>query len=243
MSLDFEEMRRIYRLEKNTARLVEVPTDFFTQLHGLIEEERKKYFDSLKDLNTTRARDFGNLKKLVDEWFVVREKKILNTVLVAAQMGEKDLTHLSSEEKKLFAQLFDTLCSHRRTTQSVLDANGEFVPIIVNEVLHASSPSSPASSSSPAHAGTSSESTTAFTSSAPSHSPSSTAATATSSSSSSTAASSSSGWMSVRILSEIPSFVGTDLREYGPYKEGDVVSLPGKIAQLFISRKLGESSA
>ncbi|MEK6902307.1 MAG: hypothetical protein AABX02_01820, partial [archaeon] len=46
----------------------------------------------------------------------------------------------------------------------------------------------------------------------------------------------------VRILSEIPSFVGTDLKEYGPYKTGQVVELPPKIAQLFISRKLGEAA-
>ncbi|MEK6902626.1 MAG: hypothetical protein AABX02_03510, partial [archaeon] len=134
MALDFEEMRRIYRLEKSTARLVEIPDDFFAQLHGLIEEERKKYFDSLQDLNATRARDFGNLKKLIDEWFLVREKKLLNTVLVSAQMGEKDMTHMAGEEKQMFSLVFDALCAHREISKKVLEANGGFSPIVSTKV-------------------------------------------------------------------------------------------------------------
>lgn len=216
MAIDFEEMRRIYRLEKSTARLVEVPDDFFTQLHGLVNEERTKYFDSLKDLNATRARDFGNLKKLIDEWFVVREKKLLNTVLVSAQLEEKDTSHLAAEEKIIFHSLYEVLRSHRSKTKSVLEANGDFVPVatpIVERPLSILAPTeetriAPAPAESPAYPSSSS------TESLP-----------------------------VRILSEIPSFVGTDLKEYGPYKAGQVVELPSKIAQLFISRKLGESTS
>ncbi len=218
MALDFEEMRRIYRLEKSTARLVEVPDDFFTQLHGLVNEERTKYFDSLKDLNATRARDFGNLKKLIDEWFVVREKKLLNTVLVSAQLEEKDTSHLAAEEKIIFHSLYEVLRSHRSKTKSVLEANGDFVPVatpIVERPLSTLAPTEETRiSSNPVPV------------EAPAYSP-----------------SSSSESLPVRILSEIPSFVGTDLKEYGPYKAGQVVELPSKIAQLFISRKLGESTS
>jgi DNA replication initiation complex subunit (GINS family) len=215
MALDFEEMRRIYRLEKSTARLVEVPDDFFTQLHGLVNEERTKYFDSLKDLNATRARDFGNLKKLIDEWFVVREKKLLNTVLVSAQLEEKDTSHLAAEEKIIFHSLYEVLRSHRGKTKSVLEANGDFVPVSTPPVERPPSALVPAEETritpapveAPAYPSSHSES------------------------------------LPVRILSEIPSFVGTDLKEYGPYKAGQVVELPSKIAQLFISRKLGESTS
>lgn len=216
MALDFEEMRRIYRLEKSTARLVEIPDDFFTQLHGLIEEERKKYFDSLQDLNATRARDFGNLKKLIDEWFLVREKKLLNTVLVSAQMGEKDMSHMAAEEKRMFTLVYDALTAHREISKKVLDANGGFSPIITPVVEPApvvvrKTEPAPAEPEAPA----------------PAYSP---------------TPPSSDSPTNIRILSEIPSFVGTDLREYGPYKIGQVVELPPKIAQLFISRKLGEAA-
>ncbi|MEK6970627.1 MAG: hypothetical protein AABW68_02940 [archaeon] len=219
MTLDFEEMRRIYRLEKSTARLVEVPDDFFTQMHGLVDDERAKYFDSLKDLNATRARDFGNLKKLIDEWFVVREKKLLNTVLVSAQLEEKDTSHLAAEEKIVFHSLYEVLRSHRNKAKSVLEANGDFVPM--------GNPSP----EKPSRIPLADSATPSTVAELPTHSPVSVAHSATVES------------LPVRILSEIPSFVGTDLREYGPYKAGQVVDLPSKIAQLFISRKLGESAS
>ncbi len=240
MAIDFEEMRRIYRLEKSTARLVDVPDDFFTLLHGLIDEERKKYFDSLKDLNTTRARDFGNLKKLVDEWFVVREKKLLNAVLVAARLEELDAQHMSAEEKKMAEQVYHALMSHRTITKQVLEANGEFVAI--------GTPSQSVSSSSLLDnaLGKNSVSTNAplerdekpvLVEKIPATIPPSPQTTSHASTSTHNVSSS----FPVKIISDIPSFVGTDLKEYGPYKVGEIVSLPEKIAQLFVSRKLGEN--
>jgi DNA replication factor GINS len=236
MTIDFEEMRRIYRLEKSTARLVDVPDDFFTLLHGLIDEERKKYFDSLKDLNTTRARDFGNLKKLVDEWFVVREKKLLNAVLVAARLEELDAQHMSAEEKKMVEQVYRALMKHRTITKHVLEANGEFVAI--------GTPSPSVSTSSLLnHALGKKDVEKMNTQARIEHSVSveKIPATVPPSPASAVQPSAASSSFSVKIISDIPSFVGTDLKEYGPYKVGEVVSLPEKIAQLFVSRKLGEN--
>lgn len=248
MAIDFEEMRRIYRLEKSTARLVDVPDDFFTLVHELIDEERKKYFDSLKDLNTTRARDFGNLKKLVDEWFVVREKKLLNAVLMAARLEEMDNTHMSAEEKKMVAQVYSALMEHRAITKQVLDANGEFVAIGIPSVPQAPSPMNERLDSLRHITPESPPVEKIMETVPPSHAFASSPAHSTSSSSGSSSAAHSSShpqpagnFSPVKIISDIPSFVGTDLKEYGPYKPGDVVELPEKIAQLFLSRKLGEN--
>lgn len=242
MAIDFEEMRRIYRLEKSTARLVDVPDDFFTLLHGLIDEERKKYFDSLKDLNTTRARDFGNLKKLVDEWFVVREKKLLNAVLMAARLEEMDAQHMSAEEKIMVDKVYAALMDHRAIAKKVLDANGEFVAIGIPSVPQAASPLESRLNTlkhvSPTNLSSGDEPSEEELETIP---PSRASSPSTSSSPAPTTLDSSDvSSFPVKILSDIPSFVGTDLKEYGPYKPGEVVSLPEKIAQLFVSRKLGE---
>ncbi len=235
MAIDFEEMRRIYRLEKSTARLVDVPDDFFTLLHGLIDEERKKYFDSLKDLNTTRARDFGNLKKLVDEWFVVREKKLLNAVLMAARLEEMDSQHMAAEEKKMVAQVYSALMEHRTIAKHVMDANGEFVAIGIPSTPQSPSPLESRMDSLKHVEPESPPVEKVMETVPPSHSFSSNAPARNSTSISSGPSS------PVKIISDIPSFVGTDLKEYGPYKPGEVVELPEKIAQLFLSRKLGEN--
>lgn len=44
--------------------------------------------------------------------------------------------------------------------------------------------------------------------------------------------------LSVKILSKVPGFVGTDMKEYGPFAEGQSVSLPYDIAKLLIARGL-----
>ena len=38
------------------------------------------------------------------------------------------------------------------------------------------------------------------------------------------------------VLEDIPQFVGTDMKTYGPFKKGDVVTLPEEISKLLVKR-------
>lgn len=49
------------------------------------------------------------------------------------------------------------------------------------------------------------------------------------------------GMVMVKMLSDIPKFVGTDMQPYGPLKSGEVVNLPKEIAKLLITRKVAEN--
>jgi DNA replication initiation complex subunit (GINS family) len=42
----------------------------------------------------------------------------------------------------------------------------------------------------------------------------------------------------VRVLRDVPSFVGADLKTYGPYKTEDVVLLPAQNAEALIKREI-----
>ncbi len=44
--------------------------------------------------------------------------------------------------------------------------------------------------------------------------------------------------MKVRFLRNFPSILGTDLKAYGPFTEGDVVELPERNAKIFIEKKI-----
>jgi DNA replication initiation complex subunit (GINS family) len=44
----------------------------------------------------------------------------------------------------------------------------------------------------------------------------------------------------VRILKNIPRFVGSDLNEYGPYEPNQIVKLPKKEAEFLVSKNLAE---
>jgi len=49
------------------------------------------------------------------------------------------------------------------------------------------------------------------------------------------------GKLLVKVLIEVPRFVGTDMQTYGPLKPGDVISLPTEIANVLITRKVAEN--
>ena len=42
------------------------------------------------------------------------------------------------------------------------------------------------------------------------------------------------------ILSDVPKFIGTDMKEYGPFKTEDVVEIPESIANIFINKGIAK---
>lgn len=42
---------------------------------------------------------------------------------------------------------------------------------------------------------------------------------------------------SLKILSEVPQFVGVDGKSYGPFKAGEAIIIPAKVAELLLKRK------
>ncbi len=181
MDLTYDEIRRIHRLEKNSSKLVEVEQEFYNDLHSFLSGEKKDYLDSLKDLSSTKARDFSNLKKMVEEVFAIREKKLLNRALVASRTKECDDSHMAAQEKKAFREMISLLEKHQRLLEEIFSGGPDG-----------------------GHSGKDLNT------------------------------------LSVEILSDIPEFVGSDMKEYGPFNKGNVVALPLKIAKLLSSRKLAE---
>ncbi len=180
MEIDYDEVRRIYRLEKSTSRLVEVESDFYDSMNEFICVEKEEYIKSLKDFSITKARDFTNLKKMVDEIFSLREKKILNKALTASRTGETSELNMCKQEKKTYNEMLKILEKHRGFLSDIFESNN-----------HKNSQKK-------------------------------TKQTET----------------KVEILKPIPSFVGSDMKEYGPFSKGQKVTLPDKVALLLKTRKL-----
>ena len=49
------------------------------------------------------------------------------------------------------------------------------------------------------------------------------------------------GKLMVKILADLPRFVGSNLESYGPLNAGDVISLPKEVGSLLITRKVAEN--
>ncbi|MDD2531289.1 MAG: hypothetical protein PHO61_01200 [Candidatus ainarchaeum sp.] len=178
MRLDYDELRRIHRLEKNTSKLVEVDEDFISSLENFVEDEKKKYLDSLKNFSSSQAREFTNLKRIIDDIFQMREKKILNKALISAHTKDYDDTNMSVEEKEIFKKIYKILITHREIFSNLFGESEKEITDLVN----------------------------------------------------------------VMILQDIPTFVGTDMKEYGPYSQGQEVKLPQKVSRMFITRKMAKEA-
>ncbi len=46
--------------------------------------------------------------------------------------------------------------------------------------------------------------------------------------------------MKMKIIQSVPKFIGTDMQEYGPYDENEVIEIPESIAKLFINKGIAE---
>lgn len=186
MNLNYEEVRRIHRLEKNTSKLVGVEPDFYDALSRLVAEQRKIYLESLKDISSSSnvAREFLNMRKMIEEIFAMREKKLFSRALVSSRTKENAEEHLAAEEKRMVSSLLGLLGRHNEILEGLFSENNGKARESVQEREEEG--------------------------------------------------------VSVEIISEVPSFVGVDMKEYGPYSQGQKVSLPMKVAKLFVAKSLGK---
>lgn len=183
MVLDYDELRRVYRLEKNTSKPVELSEDFYNSLNEFVKLEKKSYLESLKDAGNTKAKEFNNLKKLLEEFFSIRQKKLLNAALVSLHTGEFSEEKLAIQEREMFRHVMNALQKH----QSLFDG------IFAND-----------------------ESSRKQKEKADLN------------------------FVQVKIMKGVPSFMGANMKEYGPFKESQSASLPYKVAKLLISKGMAE---
>jgi len=45
----------------------------------------------------------------------------------------------------------------------------------------------------------------------------------------------------VRLSQDVPEFIGEDMKSYGPYKKGEIVSIPLRNAEILIREKIAEN--
>lgn len=216
MVLSYEEIRRIFRLEKNTARLVEVSPDFFEQLKVFIREERDNCVKkSINDMNMTKVNTFNNLKKMIYDIYSIREKKILNMALLTSRTGDENIEHMANEEIQLYKKLTDIMQLSRDDLLTMFEEKcevstpkKEIVEVIENNDVKD-------------NVTVSTEEEVLIDDIKPKETPPEDS-------------------VSIKVLTNIPSFIGADMKEYGPFEESEVINLPKEVAKLFIARKLAE---
>jgi len=166
-------------LEKNSVDLVNAGPNFSEQLRELVEKEKENYFDSIKTASFSKAKDFSNLKKLLEEIFQMREKKLLNKALLTTRIEDYNKANLTEEEVVTFDKLLKILTENRKIIEVLFDEKAEKQDKSLNN-------------------------------------------------------------LAVRIIKEVPNFVGSDMKEYGPYSESQEVIIPHKIGLLLVEKGLAQ---
>ena len=97
--MNYEEVQRIYRLEKNTPGLTEIPPDFFAQAGSLIESVEERHRESL-------AKFFGEI--------IGRRRRKIR--LHALRMEDADLppTNSTPLEGEFYRDLAGVLARHKQ---------------------------------------------------------------------------------------------------------------------------------
>jgi len=179
MNISYDEIRRIHRLEKASNKLVEVEEDFLDVLNDFMLEEKKRYLEGLRELSSSKARDFTNLKKMVEEIFLIREKKLLNKALLCSRTGEMSEDKIALHEKRTLEGLLEVLAGYKSYLNGIFEE-----PRSGREKTQET--------------------------------------------------------IAVTLIKDVPSFVGADMKEYGPFEKNMTVKLPFRVAGLLISRNLAE---
>jgi len=183
MPLSYEDLRRIYRLEKSTSKLVNVDDDFYNALYEFLENEKKRYLESLKDFSDADVKAFANLKRMVQELLSLREKKLLNMALLASRLESYEIPKIPPVEKEMFQNILKILEKHNKLLDEVFSPTLKETQKKENKKLDT---------------------------------------------------------IKIKICADIPKFLGQDMKEYGPFKNNDVVQLPYNIANILIEKKLAE---
>lgn len=129
MVVNYDEMRRIYRLEKNTTRLIPIEDDFYNQLHEFVIAEKKAFMDSISNSGApSENKEFVNLKRIVQEWFLMRQKKILNQSLISVRTGDAPTAGMAKPEVVLFETMVQTLQAHHSLLEALFSMSGKSLP-------------------------------------------------------------------------------------------------------------------
>lgn len=182
MDIDYERLRSIYRLEKEASKLTHLEPDFYELLEKYVAEEKEKLSEAMSRLDITAMKRFMNLKKLIQEFVFLREKKIIRYALFSLVEGSPEPENLVGWEKDLYTEVKEVLGKYVSRINRIFEGEnreerGEEKPLNV---------------------------------------------------------------VRVRILEDIPTFVGTDFKEYGPYRSGEIVEMPKEVADVLTRRGLAE---
>ena len=209
-AITFDFLRSVQRAERDNDGITELPLDFLDQVSDYLSRKRKLSM-------TLDFREFQNAKNIVDDILDRRESKLMR---LAAFSSSSNITvpNLLIHERKLFEETRSAVKSYREKIQTMLDRDGG--------ELTESKEDSESDEVKIKHSEKEVYHDTEVLKVKPTKED--------------LTDSKGSNIVLVSVKFDIPAFLGSDLKTYGPFEKGAVVRLPERHAEILISRNVAE---
>ncbi len=216
VNITYETLFELLRREKSRKDLQKLPDTFFIDVISYLNEKlnlaktkKDELFDADENLKTEKQ--IINIRQILKELYERRERKIMEMALNKSRAGHAiiDTSALLDEEEHLFDALLKILNKNRDQ--------------IINNLLKGSAPSVELKvKPEPSQAEEFAEELAAQP-----ESPEAVEESTQEQEANTT---------KLEIKEFVQKFIGLDMKEYGPFEQGDEVELPAEIAQLLIKR-------
>ena len=227
--LTFSELRKIQKQEQREDDLTELDEKFILNVSNYLDMKKETSGDS---------REYRNARRVFDKIISLREEKIVRNARIAVKSGinPSELNLLPSEQE-LYRDLEKVMKEHRERTGSLveddaentadeLEQTGEELETVKKETEAAQKQETEKKEKSASETAEidensddegKSEDRTEDVDMEETEEP-------------------EEGYQVIRITSDVPEFMGTDLETYGPFDEGDKAQVPEDNAEILVNR-------
>ena len=206
-ALTFSELRKIQKTERREEDLTELDESFFLKVRDYLE--RKKEIDE-------KSREYKNAKRVFRKILSLREDKIVKNARISLKSNiQASEMNMLPREEQLFREMKKKFNEHRDRIEEVTEGSATETtsePEIeesAEKVREEKTEENSEETEEPEEKDEDEE-TEEFN---PEE-----------------------GYDIVKITSEVPEFMGTDLEAYGPFEEGEQVEIPEDNAEILVNR-------
>lgn len=224
-ALTFSELRKIQKEEKREEDITELGEDFLLRVSNYLRSKKE---------TSGEGREYKNAKRVFEKIVSLREDKIVKNAKISVKTESLSSDQkMLPREKELYRQLKEVFNDHRNRVDEIVESSGTNTTEDITEEKETDhetveEESVEENDSEPSNEETSQEETTPQkeeTQEEPEQEAQETGEDDTEE-----------GYTRVKIKSDVPEFMGTDLETYGPFDEGDQADLPDDNAEILVNR-------
>lgn len=241
VKITYETLFDLLRREKGRNELQSLDASFYGDVITYLKDKQKILHsqDSKSPLYSRGEQEkiriqIKNIKKILRELYEIREKKIINLAVNKVKTGSElvDTSNLLAEEKAFFT---DTCVLLDKYKKGVLEQMLMMESPIVDASKYVSAPSSSYSDEEDEDDEVV-DSSSSTSSSDYSNKEAESSVSESNESKNSSESTSDSSKVKIKVLCDLPKFVGTDKNIYGPFSKDDEAEVPSNIAELLVKK-------